>query len=664
MQPVPLTIESPFERKEHRESEMVHQIVECGITFGAALIVLVILASVLRATEVFITTKLAVPEAHAATLEDDRSAYSAKLLLRTGEQMTMAPGATTIYTLGFKNTGAVTWKNSGSRLLSIYTYDPKYRSSPFYDSSWRLREQPTVMKDPSAPPGTVGFFDFKLHAPKTPGTYVETFNLAAEDLLWIPGGKFSITITVTGASASRETTTVTPQTQTTPTTPPSSAVTVQPSTTSAPEPAPGYAATLLLRSHKTEIALGPGETVEMTFGFKNSGTKTWQSQSLRPAGVRIAVEAPTFRHLSWVSPDEVVREMRPTKPGELAFLRFTLQSPAKKGSYRPTFRLMADNQVVAGGEVEIPVTVTADGAASAVPALLPVEALIPEPTLRVGLFKTRSPIMLTATDDYEIYDGRQKLIETVRSGQPSKIIFDFDYRTATVTTPTDTYSLLEPVRFVPRNANTIFTIPSYSHPTGWNKSLNDNRFRGTLEIYYVEDTGNLWVVDELPVEMYLRGLAETSNDSPLEYQKALITAARTYAFYHFSRNTKHGGHFHVDAEYDQVYRGYGNEVRTPNLTRAVEETRGSIATYDNQVAITPYYSRSDGRTRSWEEVWGGGPKPWLKSVPAPYDKGQTLWGHGVGMSARDALYRAKDGADWQTIVKYYYTGVDLVKKWQ
>jgi len=44
-----------------------------------------------------------------------------------------------------------------------------------------------------------------------------------------------------------------------------------------------------------------------------------------------------------------------------------------------------------------------------------------------------------------------------------------------------------------------------------------------------------------------------------------------------------------------------------------------MITYDNKIVVTPYYANSDGRTRSWTEVWGGTIKPWLVSVKAKYD---------------------------------------------
>ena len=103
------------------------------------------------------------------------------------------------------------------------------------------------------------------------------------------------------------------------------------------------------------------------------------------------------------------------------------------------------------------------------------------------------------------------------------------------------------------------------------------------------------------------------------------------------------------------------EKRSPNLTKAVNDTKGMIVFYNNDLAITPYYSQSDGRTRSWSEVWSGS-KPWLISKPDPYMNGKTMLGHGVGMSCRGALFLAsKDGYNFGQILKYYYTGIEIKK---
>ncbi len=151
----------------------------------------------------------------------------------------------------------------------------------------------------------------------------------------------------------------------------------------------------------------------------------------------------------------------------------------------------------------------------------------------------------------------------------------------------------------------------------------------------------------------------------------MATVSRTYALYHYLRgvsnnlpdaSTKHATqHFHVDSVYDQVYRGYNSELRLTGLTEAVEETRGMVVTYNGKPVVTPYFSNSDGRTRSYKEVWGGTGMDWLVSVPVPEDKGKTLYGHGVGMSARGALLMVIDGDDWRDVLEYYYTGTVVGK---
>ena len=101
--------------------------------------------------------------------------------------------------------------------------------------------------------------------------------------------------------------------------------------------------------------------------------------------------------------------------------------------------------------------------------------------------------------------------------------------------------------------------------------------------------------------------------------------------------------------------------QTRRSRNSVEATRGQIVHYNGENVVTPYFSWSDGRTRAWTEVWGGPAKPWLVSVATPYDAGRQLFGHGVGMSARDAIGRANAGDAYGTILAYYYQGTELRK---
>ncbi len=174
------------------------------------------------------------------------------------------------------------------------------------------------------------------------------------------------------------------------------------------------------------------------------------------------------------------------------------------------------------------------------------------------------------------------------------------------------------------------------------------------------------MINELPIEYYLKGLVETGNSDPYELQKAVYTAARTYAYVYLPTGTyKPERMWDVHSVWDQVYKGYSAERSNPNGVRAVDETRGVLVTFELRPVITPYFTRSDGSTRGWKSVWGGTDKAWLKPVVTTYDAGKKMWGHGVGMSTLDAKGRIqKDGWNFEQVLKYYYTGVQLRPTYQ
>jgi SpoIID/LytB domain protein len=185
----------------------------------------------------------------------------------------------------------------------------------------------------------------------------------------------------------------------------------------------------------------------------------------------------------------------------------------------------------------------------------------------------------------------------------------------------------------------------------------------------------MWAINELPLESYLKGLAEVSNGQPPEYLKALITSARSYILWHTLRGGKHPNeHFDINATTDQVYRGYGFEQRSIDPIAAVTASAGQVITHPDALSqlnpegiiVAAYSSGTDGRTRSWQEVWNSGGFPWCLSVPDPYgiiSNATTLTGnHMVGLSAQGARgFATKENKTFDWILKYYYTGVNITK---
>lgn len=572
------------------------------------------------------------------------SAYSGSELIRSARNLKVAPGESVSFTIGFKNTGSATWRPQGQRFVSVYTHGPKYRKSVFHDATWMNDVQPAHIVELSVAPGGIGRVTFTLYAPLTEGHYSETFHLAAEDTAWVSGGQFTIEIDVQQ---------------------PESISANLGSATNAR--AVGYKASKLITSAR-ELTLDSGKTQEFRVAFKNIGRTTWRNSG----DERLVLKAQqgnaySFRHSSWQASDVVATlPQQEVQPGQLVFFDFTLAAPTMRGNYMPRFVLAAGNGTVEGGTVDIPVEVLRGTVAPTVSSQATGEfsrAGSRGPTLRIGLYYADSlneTLSFSANGEYRLLDSNDNAVRTL-SGR-TDVTFDLATKRYTVRNGSFSKVMSGFLTLDPVQESTVFQVHSINNIPSWDRSLNFNKFRGEMEIFYTSNTGRLWIVEEVPIEEYLRGLAETSNASPYEYQKALVTAARSYALFVKSIGGKHKREFHdLNATAgDQVYKGYVSETVRPNVVRAVEETRGMSVRYNGEMVVTPYFSRSDGRTRAWSEVWGGSPHPWLVSVPTPHDAGKTLWGHGVGLAASDAVGRARDGETWQDILRYYYRGTQIV----
>ena len=582
----------------------------------------------------------------------DSKLYSAGVVSTGGMEWQVDPDGHLSVTIKIKNTGSQTWNQDGASPVALYSS----AVSNFKDSSWINDRLAVYLNEKQVTSGKVGSFTLQLRAPQSPGKYNESFQLGlAQDQL-ISGSSFTLPITVNAPDGY---------------------------ITSPPPDASGktYSAQLLI-SPRGPFVVSGNATLSFGYGIKNIGTATWNDQviELKEIVPDLGLRLSSVRHDSWPDYNKAIDETTVTGPGQLSLFNFKIKAPAKKGDYTVHFALVVDGQEVNGGGIAIPVSVTADGyiepetttvtpsvpvtTNSTIPAVPADMGNLPnEPIIRVGLFKT--------TDDTMVIRGvlggfsLQQNGSTVCSFNVSEsvtIVYSRTNRIYKATGPRCTTQSTDYYDAVAVDGLSPLEIADFSRPVSWLPGANDNKFRGKLELRYTPKTDNVWIINELPTEWYLKGIAETSEVSPSEFQKTLLTAARTYAMYHVQHATKHADEYYiVDATYDQVYRGYGQEARSPSIAAAVDATRGIVVTYNGSLAITPYFSRSDGRTRSWSEVWYG-TVAWCQSVSVPSDVGKTLWGHGVGMSASGALAMANQGQTWDRILKYFYTGIDL-KRW-
>lgn len=285
--------------------------------------------------------------------------------------------------------------------------------------------------------------------------------------------------------------------------------------------------------------------------------------------------------------------------------------------------------------------------------------------VRIGIYGTNgNAITASVSSQYHLRAGSETLAtlgkdDTVKVSWSSE---KYHIRGSGLEIDTD-----EPVRITPVGGG-IVHVKSYNDPSKTIPGKNYNKFRGIIEIRKCDGCNELWAVNEIRTEQYLRGLAETSGDGPEEYLKALGIAARTYVLYHKAvtggRNHARGYDIGKTAD-DQIYRGYEYEIITPRMASVFNTVRGIIVTNSEGDApvSTVYFSDSDGRTRSAKEAWKTDRFPHLQhSVKDPHHVSSSCRGHCVGMSAQGAYgFANKDAWSWQKILKYYYKGVKFVK---
>ncbi|KKU12914.1 MAG: SpoIID/LytB domain protein [Candidatus Magasanikbacteria bacterium GW2011_GWC2_45_8] len=464
-----------------------------------------------------------------------------------------------------------------------------------------------------------------------------------------------------------------------------------------------YAANLATAPPDIELLSGERQLIRLK--YTNEGSYNWrrEGRSFISLYARTAKSASNFFYdASWMSTKQVVRIADAlVGPGRAGFVEFYIRAPKKIGTYAVKFQLAAENTAwINEGEAtvtvrvvkekivtpqtnnELSATSTPDARTGLPTNLWNDESLIilsatntvtstvaseilnatSTPSIRVGLYRTSEPIEFVSDNDYELRDAEGVLHGQIPAGQSIMLFYNDARKMYSAQNDTGYAESALLLRLSPRvQSASVFTLSNLKNFQARNTKVNYNRFRGALEIRY--STGHVWVINELPIEAYLNGLAEAGEGVPVEFLKALSIATRSFAYEAIQNPIKHSrARFHVDAEYDQIYKGVVRENANPSWVKAVEETRGVVVTYKDEPVTTPYFAQSSGRTRAWSEVWRG-TRAWLVSVKTPYDKGHKRLGHGVGMSTHDALIRAKKGTSAEEILNYYYRGTEVQKMW-
>jgi stage II sporulation protein D len=145
--------------------------------------------------------------------------------------------------------------------------------------------------------------------------------------------------------------------------------------------------------------------------------------------------------------------------------------------------------------------------------------------------------------------------------------------------------------------------------------IGDRQFRGEA-LLRAGSSGTVTAINVVDMERYLLGVVPREiGRRPIDEMaamKAQAVAARTYAIGNMGGREAHGFDFYATV-LDQVYGGIADEDSL--VSRAVEETRGEIVTYQGLPILAYYSSTCGGRTAAIEDSWPTrAPLPYLRSV--------------------------------------------------
>jgi stage II sporulation protein D len=132
--------------------------------------------------------------------------------------------------------------------------------------------------------------------------------------------------------------------------------------------------------------------------------------------------------------------------------------------------------------------------------------------------------------------------------------------------------------------------------------FNEKPYRGRLEVF-ASPGGALTVVNVIGLEDYVRGVVPNElspSYGTIEALKAQAVAARTYAVKNRNQFASEGFDL-LPTTRSQVYGGLSTEH--PLSTRAVDETRGMVATYKGEPINALYTSTCGGRTEHVENIF-------------------------------------------------------------
>ena len=164
--------------------------------------------------------------------------------------------------------------------------------------------------------------------------------------------------------------------------------------------------------------------------------------------------------------------------------------------------------------------------------------------------------------------------------------------------------------------------------------LGARSYRGIID--FIHSAGDrLTAVNVIDFEEYLYGVVTAEIPSSYGYEaiKAQACAARTYAYYKWTRDSDVGYDI-CDSTHCQAYMGYGYEDDI--TTQAVIDTEGEMIYYNGKPIEALFFSSSGGYTEDAKNVWGSD-VAYLKAVDDSQEINCPEWERTLTLNDLDRL---------------------------
>ncbi len=536
----------------------------------------------------------------------DLAAFVSKPLLKfdissaKADSTILKPNSSSKVVVKLKNTGTLTWKNTGENKIKL-----KQTGSSSLNSNTSL----ATLKESTVKTGETGTFEFTISTPKTGGKYSLYYAPEMENSNAIVSSSGTLTVTVTSTTSDAD-----------------------------------------ISETSTDLTFKTGEKKSFWLKITNYSDTTWKSSGTNKLSLGLTKN-------SSITTSEPKLAVTSLAPGKTSKVNFTITAPNRTGTYTIYVRPRVDGKNVMQSAYTFKITVT--GSTDSVDTTAYTANYTKSFRVKLTPDSEIVPI-LTSTSDFSVYDNTT-LLKTFTAN--SRVRVTQNGEKFAVSSGSYSWTATGPVRFTPKTDGVMQIVTMEQRPA-WNTELNDNLFRGTVEVRNVDS--ELTLINELALEDYMKGIGEVSNGDPTEKIKTMMVIARTYATYYLTEAEKFPGkpyNLDDDPNSSQKYLGYGYESRSPNVSAAALATAGEVVTYNGKTVITPYFTSTDGTaTKSAESVWGWTNTPWLVSVSdASCTTSTSFQGHGVGLSGCGATAMANSGKTFEDIIRYYYKGVDIQK---